>query len=103
MRKVYVGLELASRSCVVTAAGTKGRKLETRVLETSERGLIGFVKGLGAKAHVLMEEGEMADWAWRTLLPHAFKVDVLRPGAHRLDRPGPRQKRPGGLGKAGRA
>ena len=40
MRKVYVGLELASRSCVATAAGTKGRNLETTVLETSERSLI---------------------------------------------------------------
>ena len=79
MRKVYVGLELASRSCVATVIDSRGKKLETRTFETGERNLISYIEGLEGRAHVLMEEGELADWAWRTLSPHAQKVEISDP------------------------
>lgn len=79
MRTVYVGLELASRSCVATVLDSRGNKLETRVIETGEHNLIEYVKGLDARVCLLMEEGEMADWAWRTLRGHVHKAEVCDP------------------------
>lgn len=79
MKEVYVGLELASRSCVATVIDSRGRKLETRVLATGERSLISFIEGVDGRANVLMEEGELADWAWRALSPHAHQVEISDP------------------------
>ncbi len=72
MERVYVGIDLGSKVCAAAVKVEMGKMLEEVVFKTSEENLVGFIKRLRGEVRVLIEEGEMAGWAYRLILPHAW-------------------------------
>jgi hypothetical protein len=79
MRRVYVGIDIGSKQCSAAAINSRGKLISAETFRTSEMGLISFVEGQQGGVKVLIEEGELAGWVMRTLLPHAESVEVSDP------------------------
>jgi transposase len=79
MRKVYVGIDIGSKQCSAASINLKGKLIEAETFKTSEMNLISFVKRQQGEVKVLIEEGELAGWVMRTLLPYAKSVEVADP------------------------
>lgn len=63
----------------MAAREESGELLERRTFKTSRKGIIAGVARYGFETAVMMEEGEMAGWAYRTLLPYVEQVIVCDP------------------------
>jgi transposase len=79
MRKVYVGIDVGSKRCAASAIDARGGILDSSVFKTSGSNLVEFVQRQKGEVRVLMEEGELAGWVYRTLLPHAKSVEASDP------------------------
>ncbi len=79
MSKVYVGIDLGSKVCAGAVRNADGKVIAQEVFDTSESGLIRFCRRQEGSVQVLMEECDIAGWAYRTLLPHAQNVEVSEP------------------------
>lgn len=79
MRTYYLGIDLGSIVCAGAAVNDWGDDVGAKTVETSERNLIDFVKRWNGNVIVMIEECELAGWAYRTLLPHVSKVIVSDP------------------------
>ena len=79
MRRVYVGIDVGSKQCSAAAINSRGKLIEAETFRTSENSLISFVKRQDGEVKVLIEEGELAGWVMRALLPHAGSVEVSDP------------------------
>jgi len=90
MKKVYVGIDLGSKICAAAARDEHEEIVDIEVFPTSERNLIAFLERQHGELHVLFEEGELASWAYRALLPHAFCVKVCDARQNRLIYHGPK-------------
>ena len=94
MRRVYVGIDIGSKQCSAAAINSRGKLISAETFRTSEMSLISFVEGQQGEVKVLIEEGELAGWVMRTLLPHTQSVEVSDPkrnawiakGANKSDR-----------------
>lgn len=73
----YIGLDAHVSSCTLAVVGPSGRKIRTDVVETSARGLIGYVRAVGASSRVCLEEGTLSDWLYEVLSPHVTEVVVM--------------------------
>jgi transposase len=79
MRKVYVGIDVGSKQCSAASINSRGKLIEAETFRTSEMNLISFLKRQKGEVGVLIEEGELAGWVMRTLLPYASSVEVSDP------------------------
>lgn len=79
MRRVYIGIDLGSKTCAAAAIDAREGLLAAEQFKTTERNLIAFVKAQKGKAGVLIEECELAGWVMRTFLPHPESVEVSDP------------------------
>ena len=79
MGKVYVGIDVGSKKCAAAVRNEGGEILMEREFMTTESALVELVSGLDGEVNVLFEEGEMAGWMYRLLLPHADSVEVCDP------------------------
>ena len=79
MSRVYVGMDMGSKVTAVAARDESGELLERLTFKTSRDGIIAGVTRYGFETVVMMEEGEMAGWAYRTLLPYVEQVIVCDP------------------------
>lgn len=80
MRRVYVGIDAGSKSCAAAVRNNRGRVIEQCEFGTCAQELIDLVvRQKTSDVHVMLEESEMADWMYRTLLPHCAKVVVCDP------------------------
>lgn len=79
MSEVYVGIDVGSTTCAAAVRDEGGEILMERGFSTTESDLVEFVGGLDGEVSVLFEEGEMAGWMFRLLLPHAGSVEVCDP------------------------
>lgn len=79
MSEVYAGIDVGSKTCAAAVRDQGGEILQESEFPTTERDLIKFVGGLDGEVNVLFEEGEMAGWMYRLLLPHADSVEVCDP------------------------
>lgn len=76
MGKVYIGIDLGSKVCAAAAVDQGGTLIDSELFKTSERNLISFVTRQKGKASVLIEEGDLADWVLRALIPYAESVEA---------------------------
>jgi limonene-1,2-epoxide hydrolase len=79
MKKLYVGIDLGCKTCSGAVRDSKGKLLDTCSFPTSAKNLIDFVSNQKGQVRVLVEECELAGWAYRTLLPHVNCVEVSDP------------------------
>ena len=76
----YIGLDAHSSSCTAVVVGPSGRRLQSQVLETNARVLIGFLKTIPKPRHLCLEEGTHAGWLYEVLAPHVQEIVVAGVG-----------------------
>jgi transposase len=74
----YIGVDVHSASTTFEVLSASGKKVRRDVVETNGGALVGYVKQLGGKLHVCVEEGEWSEWLYEIFLPHAEEVVVYR-------------------------
>jgi transposase len=79
MSKVYIGIDLAAKTCVGAVRDKDGKLVTVQEFPTSEKHLAAFVERWEGEAVVLLEECDLAYWARRVILPYAHKVEVADP------------------------
>jgi transposase len=79
MKKVYIGIDVSSKTCAAAAIDVRGHLLAAVEFRTTEYNLIRFIQEQGGRTNVLIEEGELACWVMRTLLPHTESIDISDP------------------------
>lgn len=91
MKKLYVGMDLSSKTVAAAVIDGRGTVLTEEEFKTSEKNMIDFVQRQNGRLHVLIEEGELAGWVYRTLLPHVERVEVSDPKHNAWVAKGPRK------------
>lgn len=79
METVCVGMDIGSKVTAVAARGESGGVVERLTFKTSRKRLVESVMRYGEDVRVMFEEGELAGWAYRTLLAQAREVIVCDP------------------------
>jgi len=79
MSEVYIGIDVGSKTCAAAVRSKGGDIQMEREFPTTESDLVEFVSGLDGEVSVLFEEGELAGWMYRLLLPHAESVEACDP------------------------
>ena len=73
-----IGIDVHKEKCEISRINTEGREEDHVILDTSLRELIFHIKEVKSKTNqqvdVIFEEGELAGWLYRGLIPHAHKV-----------------------------
>jgi transposase len=80
----YMAMDVHSSHTVLEVQTPRGRVVERRDLDTRARTLIDAVKVVRGPRGLVIEEGNMADWAYRTLLPYVDEIIVCDPRRNRL-------------------
>lgn len=75
----YVGLDLHAADCALAVIEEDGAVLFEATVDTSAQNLIAVLDAVAEPKAVVLEEGTLAAWAWRTLTPHASRVVVADP------------------------
>jgi transposase len=75
----YVGLDLHIADCTLAVIEHDGTVLFEATVDTSAQNLIAVLDAVAEPKAVVLEEGTLAAWAWRTLTPHASRVVVADP------------------------
>lgn len=79
MERVYVGLDLGSKSFHVVGTEGTGTILRDQKYETGPKNLIRSVEGLKGEVWVHLEASALARWARSVLKPHVTRVVVSHP------------------------
>jgi len=77
----YIGLDVHSQSTALAIVGESGRKLGSKVLETSAPVLIEALRAIPGPRRLVLEEGTQSSWLAEVLGPHVEKLVVTVPRA----------------------
>ncbi|MEK6373270.1 MAG: transposase [Acidobacteriota bacterium] len=72
----YLALDVHQATTVATVREENGSILMRATVATEARAILGLVRGLGRRVHVVFEEGTQAQWLHDLLQPHAERVVV---------------------------
>jgi transposase len=80
----YVSADVHSATTTFCVLDKNGRVTMEATVETTERALLSFVKGLGGRVYLTFEEGTQAAWMYDMLNPHVAKLTVCDPRQNKL-------------------
>ena len=66
----YLALDVHQATTVVSVRDESGAVRMRATVPTEARAILGLVKGLGRRVHVVFEEGAQAQWLHDLLVPH---------------------------------
>jgi len=72
----YLALDVHQATIVASVRGETGAVRMRATVPTEARAVVGLIKGLGPRVHVVFEEGAQAQWLHDLLTPHAERVVV---------------------------
>ena len=72
----YLALDVHQATTVATVRTENGSVSMRATVATEASAIVGLVRGLGGRVHVVFEEGTQAQWLHDLLLPHAKQVIV---------------------------
>lgn len=72
----YLALDVHQATTVASVRDQSGAVRMRATVRTEARAILGLVKGLGRRVHVVFEEGAQAQWLHDLLVPHAERVVV---------------------------
>src|SRR5689334_20789289 len=72
----YLALDVHQATTVATMRDEQGSIRMRATVATESSAIVGLVRGLGARVHVVFEEGTQAQWLHDLLEPHAESVTV---------------------------
>ncbi len=79
----YIGIDVHQASCTVAVLSETGRQLRVMVVETNGEALVGTIRSVAGRRHVVLEEGTQAGWLVGVLQGHAAEVVVAQVAASR--------------------
>jgi len=75
----YVGLDGHSQTCTFAVMARSGKRLTSKVVETSERALVEAVRSIPGELHLCLEEGTQSAWLHEILSAHVAEIVVAVP------------------------
>jgi len=72
----YVALDVHQATLVVSVRDEHGAVVMRATIATEAKAVIGLIRGLASRVHVVFEEGTQAQWLHDVLEPHAERVVV---------------------------
>ena len=75
----YVGLDAHAQSCTLAVMGPTGRRLSSRVVETSGQVLKQAIRDIPGRIHLCLEEGTQSSWLYEILEPEVSEIVVTVP------------------------
>jgi transposase len=75
----YVGLDGHAQTCTVAVMSAAGKRLTSKVVETSERLLVDAMRSIGGDVHLCLEEGAQSAWLHEILSAHVCEIVVVVP------------------------
>lgn len=75
----YVGLDGHAQTCTLAVMSPAGKRLTSKVVETSERQLVDAVRSIPGDVHLCLEEGAQSAWLHEILSAHVREVVVAVP------------------------
>jgi hypothetical protein len=72
----YVALDVHQATLVVSVRDEQGSIVMRATVATEAKAIVGLVRGLGSRVHVVFEEGTQAQWLHDVLKPHTERVVV---------------------------
>lgn len=79
----YVGVDPHAESCTFAVVGPSGRRLTSKVVETSGTALIETIRSIPGRVHLCLEEGTQSAWLYELLSPYAAETVVTVPEKNR--------------------
>jgi transposase len=74
----YIGLDAHATSCTVGVMSEKGKRLDSKVLETSGTALVEHIKRIPGQRRLCLEESTHSGWLYEILSPHVHELVVTR-------------------------
>jgi len=75
----YIGLDAHLGSCTFAIRGPTGRRIREKVVDTDAKALRDFVRSLGGRAHLCMEEGMLSEYLYELLEPLVDELIIVQP------------------------
>jgi transposase len=75
----YIGLDVHAQSTAVAIVSPTGKRLSSKVVETSATALIDVLKEISGTKRVVLEEGTQSTWLSQVLSPHVHELVVMCP------------------------
>jgi len=72
----YVALDVHQATVAVSVRDEQGSVVMRATVATEAKAIVGLIRGLGGRVHVVFEEGTQAQWLHDLLTPHAERVVV---------------------------
>lgn len=72
----YVALDVHQATLVVSVRDAQGAVVMRATIATEAKAIVGLVRGLGGRVHMVFEEGTQAQWLHDVLEPHTERVVV---------------------------
>ena len=72
----YVALDVHQATLVVSVRDEQGSVVMRATVATEAKAIVGLVRGLGSRVHIVFEEGTQAQWLHEVLKPYAERVVV---------------------------
>ena len=72
----YVGLDVHQATLAVSVRNQQGAVTMRATVATEAKAIVGLVRGLGGRVHLVFEEGTQAQWLHDVLKPHVERVTV---------------------------
>ena len=69
-------LSTSTRQLVVSVRDEQGSVVMRATVPTDAKAVVGLVRGLGSRVHIVFEEGTQEQWLHDVLKPHAERVVV---------------------------
>src|SRR5436190_23724602 len=79
----YLVLDVHQATTVATVRKESGAICMRATVATEANAIVGLVRGLGGRVHVVFEEGTQAQWLHDLLVPHAEQVVAQRAASPR--------------------
>lgn len=79
----YVGLDAHSQTCTFGVMSPSGKRLTSKVVETSEDALLEALGGIPGELHLCLEEGTLSAWLHEIFSPHVAEIVVSVPEENR--------------------
>jgi len=73
----YIGIDVHAASSTLVVVSPTGKRIETRVVETTGKTLFDAVSAVPGERHICLEEGAQSSWLYELLAPLAKEVAVL--------------------------
>jgi transposase len=80
----YVGVDVHALTTDLAVLSASGQLVQRHRCRTTISELVGVFEKIGRPIHVALEEGPLADWLYRNLLPYVDHITVAEPRRNRL-------------------